>query len=216
MMLCGLSVVNFQQFINIVEAAIARAQYLVSLFSRNGVYTLINQLAAQATVLASQAITAATASALNVVNQQINTVFAAIDPFLRDVEAHLQDMFNRAFMSLNGLLGCTTEQQVVHTALAPLPPWPLDAFAIGLKAVLNAIVLPKLVSMLISLAAQGISAVTSGIQGAAGSVLAPVQPAFGQIGAVYPNQEIPAVQLHLIFLGDAEIDGIGTLLATGS
>ena len=55
-----------------------------------------------------------------------------------------------------------------------------------------------------------------GDPGAAGSVLAPVQPAFGQIGAVYPNQEIPAVQLHLIFLGDAEIDGIGTLLATGS
>src|SRR5882672_7610808 len=99
MMICGLSIVNLQQFLNIIEAAVARARAIINLFTRQGLYALINRLAAQATALAAQAINTLTATALNVVESQINGVFATIDPILRDVEAHLQDMFDRAFAS---------------------------------------------------------------------------------------------------------------------
>jgi hypothetical protein len=137
-------------------------------------------------------------------------------PVLRELEKHLMDMLNRAFASLNGLLGCATEQQVKHTILAPLPPWPADFFAIGLKGMLNLQSLPKLILLIASIAAQGIAAVSSGIQGAGASVLAPVQPQLDQIATIYPDLDLPTVAVPIIVLADIEIDGTGTLLATAN
>jgi hypothetical protein len=70
--------------------------------------------------------------------------------------------------------------------------------------------------LIASIAAQGIAAVSSGIQGAGASVLAPVQPQLDQIATIYPDLDLPTVAVPIIVLADIEIDGTGTLLATAN
>jgi hypothetical protein len=213
MLLCGLTPVNFQHFLNIIRAAINHSLTVQTLLTELGVFDEINKLTAQAVALANQALGQLVQAAMSIIQDALKAVFDVIAPIIKALEDALQEMFDTAFASLNGLLGCTTEQVVKHSVLLPLPPFPADLFSVGLKAMLNILVSPKLPLMLLGIAIQGIEAITAGIQAAGAAAMAPAQPAFNQLATIYPDLALPSVDINVLVLGDVEIDGVGNVLA---